>query len=94
MYPNFSFDFNPDPKLHELWCIKGFENNEKASHFQLAEKRTDADGPAYRLVNSKTGVSIGWVGLVSLRENYAPWNDPWKTQRVWAKKYGFTFKEE
>lgn len=93
------FNFNPDPKLHEFWCIKGNENNEKASYFELAEKRTDSDngiatGSSYRLVNGRTGESIGWYSLTYLRSHYAPWKDPWKTQRVWAKQYGFIFKEE
>ena len=84
----------PEPKLHELWCIKGFENKADASFYELTEKRKDADGSTYYLVNGRTNVSLGWFGLEYLRKHYAPWNDPWKAQRAWAKKYGFTFKEE
>jgi hypothetical protein len=88
------FNFTPDPKVGELWCIKGSENNEKANYYELAEKRSGEDGPSYRLVSGRGGLSLGWYTLSYIRSHYTPWRDPWKAQRAWAKQHGFVFKEE
>jgi hypothetical protein len=89
----FGFDIDPDPKLESEWVAKGLENDPEANYLVLKEERKDADGKSYRTIWGRTGREFSWIAKDLLKRNFAPWNDPWKKQKEWAKRFGFTWKE-